>query len=86
VIYDQGLEMIRSTPELQDHLAFWELACAEWERRNKAMAVNIIRWIEKFRGKQLVVLVGAAHKYFLLDELLPKQEEFGFDIKEFWER
>lgn len=85
VMYEQGLEMIKSTPDLQEHLEFWELVCEEWERRNKTMAANILYWIEEFPNKHMVVLVGAAHKYFLLDELLPKQKEVGFVIKEFWD-
>jgi len=84
VMYEQGLEMIRNTPDLHDHLDFWELVCDEWERRNKTMAANILHWIGEFPGKRLVVLVGAAHKYFLLDELIPKQKEYDFVIKEFW--
>lgn len=84
IMYKQGLEMINETSKLTYHLEFWNLVCEVWGRRNKTMAANILNWIQEFQGKPLVVLVGAAHKYFLLDELIPKQKEFGFVIEEFW--
>lgn len=49
------------------------------------MVDNILKYINEFSGKKLVVLVGGEHKHDLYNELVKKQEVFNYVLKEFWE-
>ncbi len=58
-----------------------------WKLRNTAMANNILKHLkgEEFQNKTIIVLTGFYHKYFLLKELTPKQNDFNFIIREYYE-
>jgi len=49
----------------------YQLWCNFWDLRNNTMAINIIKNINKYIGKRIVVLTGAQHKNYL-KELLDK--------------
>ncbi len=56
---------------------------AFWDRRNAAMAENILAWCSEFPGKTLVVLAGQQHKYQL--ENLIRQNGHNIVLKQYWE-
>jgi hypothetical protein len=49
------------------------------------MVDNILKYCDEFRGKKIVVLTGAMHKYFLFGVLEKKQKDHNIVLKEFWE-
>ncbi len=67
------ISIVKNTNELNKWLEFAELRKEYWDRRNKEMANNIVKYNEEFEGKKIVILVGYDHKYALL-ELLKKNK------------
>jgi len=62
-----------------------KLAGDFWHMRNKAMAKNILSFIDHYRGKKLVVLNGYYHRYYLQALIKPEQEAHNFKLKEFYD-
>jgi len=56
-----------------------------WDKRNMAMAENIMKWCREYQGKVIVVLTGQQHKSQLLNLIQPQKDKYNIDIKEFWE-
>ena len=48
--------------------------------RDEEMVQQILRYIQEYRGKRIVVVVGFLHRYYQLDKLAPKREQFNFKI------
>jgi hypothetical protein len=48
--------------------------------RDKEMVQQILRYIQEYRGKRIVVVVGFLHRYYQLDKLAPKREQLNFKI------
>ncbi len=81
------LKIFEARAELKDYKDFYKEMGDFWDRRNRAMTQNIIKYLvrDEFKNQTVVVLTGYPHKYYLLNELIPKQKEYGFTIKEFYE-
>ncbi|MCM0650149.1 hypothetical protein NBE98_17410 [Clostridium swellfunianum] len=78
-------KIIELTPELSAYSNFKKSVSDIWTIRNNAMVNNILKYINDFPGKKLVVLVGAEHKLDLYNDLAKKQEVYNYVLKEFWE-
>lgn len=50
------------------------------EHRNKIMVQQILRFVNEYRGKRIVVITGVLHRYYQLDNLASKREQFNFRI------
>jgi pheromone shutdown protein TraB len=46
--------------------------------RNDVMIQQVLRYVNEFKGKRIVVLTGALHRYYLLDGLVPHKETSNF--------
>jgi len=54
-----------------------------WDDRNNFMATRILHYINQYPGKNIVVLSGLLHKYYLLDALTSYEKKYGFQILSF---
>ncbi len=54
----------------------------QWQERNQIMADNIVEVAKDYRGKRLVALTGANHRFVLRDLL---KDEETVELKEYWE-
>ena len=48
--------------------------------RDEEMVQQILRYIQEYRGKRIVVVVGVLHRYYQLDKLAPKRDQLNFKI------
>ena len=48
--------------------------------RDEEMVQQILRYIQEYRGKRIVVVVGFLHRYYQLDKLAPKRDQLNFKI------
>jgi len=53
-----------------------------WSERNKLMANSIVTASGEYKGKKLVVITGAEHRYILRDLL---KDNANIELKEYWE-
>lgn len=85
--YKGLLEIIESRKELGDLRVTYKQSGAFWDHRNNKMDQNILLFLnmDDFKNKTIVLFSGFFHKYYLLDQLQPKQDLFGFTIKEYYE-
>ncbi len=86
VMYEKRIEIVNSTPVLRQHRDIAQLCYDFWIKRNNAMCNNILQFVEEYKGKRIIVLVGNNHKYFLHNRLindLSKQKNCV--LKEYWE-
>lgn len=67
--FEMMISIVKRTKRLKHWLPFAELRSGYWDKRNKAMAENIIRYANEFKGKKIIVMVGNDHKYALLELL-----------------
>lgn len=67
--YKKINEIVQNEPDLEGYKSFYQIHSDFWDVRNKVMAQHIKLFIEKFPGKKIVVLTGANHKYYLLQQL-----------------
>ncbi|MDQ3019683.1 MAG: TraB/GumN family protein [Bacteroidota bacterium] len=74
--------LINAVPELLKYRSYWDAEYDNWNKRNDAMLVNILKYEGFFEGKKIVVLCGFAHKNFLKNELLKHKHIL---TKEYWE-
>ncbi|MBC3539335.1 hypothetical protein ACFSC6_17495 [Rufibacter sediminis] len=81
VSFDLMLSIVLRTNELKNWLRFAKLRKDYWDVRNKAMAENILRYVNEFKGKEIIVLVGNDHKYALLDLL----KQNNLEVKNFYD-
>ncbi|MEL6720602.1 MAG: hypothetical protein AAFO82_11905 [Bacteroidota bacterium] len=77
-IYTAIPEIAKDRKELVAYLDFIPIHMNYWDTRNKVMAQNILKQIEHHPNKTIVVLTGFSHRYYLIEELLPYQTEYGF--------
>lgn len=69
-------------PDYEELIELYKFSRDQWNERNKIMAENIMKAAEEYRGKRLVVLTGATHRYILRDLLKNKG---SIELKEYWE-
>jgi hypothetical protein len=81
-LYNKQLEVIAGTPGLKRWYDFFKDDGDFWATRNHAMINNILGYIKTFKGKKIVVLTGAMHKYFLTDSLDTMQSQYQFKLME----
>lgn len=61
----------------------YQLWCNFWDLRNNTMALNIIKTANQYKGKRIVILTGAQHKYYL-KELLEKYDDGNYTVIEYF--
>ncbi|OON65666.1 hypothetical protein B0919_23605 [Hymenobacter sp. CRA2] len=83
--YQKLNEVVAARREMADYRAFCRLNADFWDQRNQAMARHIRHYTRQHRARRIVVLVGHAHKYYLLRELTPHAAAEGFRLREYYE-
>lgn len=78
------LKFTETIPELKQFKEFVISMNEYWDKRNQAMAKNIINYAEEFQGKRIIVTTGFEHRYYLRSEL-KKSAQQNFVLKEYWE-
>jgi erythromycin esterase-like protein len=78
-------EIIERNDSLERYREFYRVNADFWEIRNKAMADHILNFIKRYPGKRIFVLTGSMHKYYLLNELAPRQQELHFLLREYYD-
>ncbi len=81
--YEGLRKLIDITPELEKYMPYWDRVCSYWEKRNKTMIKNIIKVIEFYEGKKIVVLCGFAHKNILINGINESKNK-KIVLKDFW--
>jgi hypothetical protein len=79
------LRVIKAVPRFNKYAKFYQDDMTFRQKRNEIMAVNIMRYIEKYPGKKMVVLTWVFHKYYLFNLLHPLEENKSFQLVEFFE-
>jgi hypothetical protein len=79
-LYKKVPEVFQSTVAVNKWYAFVKEDADFWDIRNHAMISNILGYIDIFKGKRIMVLTGAMHKYYLTDGLVPKEGEYKFKL------
>ena len=87
LMYKGLLEIIESRTELDDLKIGYRQCGVFWDHRNKRMVQNTLFFLSMdiFKNKTIVLFTGFFHKYYLLNQLLPRQETCGFVIKEYYD-
>lgn len=80
--YQKIKMVIDENPNLEQYRAFYKINEAYWDMRNKAMANNIMQYIRLYPKSRIVVLNGYFHRYYLRQELLDKQSNLNFKLKD----
>ena len=80
--YHRIREVVDQNIELTEYRPFWAIYEQYWDLRNKAMAQNICDYIKLFPQKRIVVLNGFTHRYYLRQELEPRQDNLNFKLME----
>lgn len=57
-----------------------------WDKRNRIMCENILKWCKVYKGKRIVVLTGQQHKSQILNRINLQTEKYNLVIKDFWEK
>ncbi|RTQ48924.1 hypothetical protein EJV47_15130 [Hymenobacter gummosus] len=76
--------VVEQRPELTEYRAFCRLYADFWDQRNRTMARHIRQFAGLGQARRIVVLVGHAHKYYLLRELAPHAAAEGFRLREYY--
>jgi hypothetical protein len=79
-----SLKFTETIPALKQFKEFVTSKEEYWNRRNQAMAKNIINYAEEFKGKRIVVTTGFEHRYYLRKELR-KSNKQNLVLREYWE-
>ncbi len=79
-----SLKFTETVPDLKQFKEYIISRQEFWDKRNEAMAKNIINYVEEFQGKRIVVTNGFEHRYYLRMELQQSQKQ-NFILKEYWE-
>lgn len=79
--FELMISIIKRTKELEEWVSFAELRKDYWNKRNKIMAENIIKYANEFKKKRVVVLVGNDHKYALVEIL----KQSNFEVKNYYD-
>lgn len=83
--YQQLGAVVEQRPELAAYRAFCRFYAGFWDQRNRTMARHIRHFARLGRGRRIVVLVGHAHKYYLLRELAPHATAEHFRLREYYQ-
>lgn len=83
--YQQLGAVVEQRPELADYRVFCRFYADFWDQRNRTMARHIRQFARPGRARRIVVLVGHAHKYYLLRELAPHAAAEGFRLREYYQ-
>lgn len=70
---------------MRKYAKFWKQDGDFWTFRNNTMVDNILKYCDEYKGKKIVVLTGAMHKYFLFGTIEKKQKDHNIVLKDFWE-
>jgi hypothetical protein len=84
-LYKNFPHLLSTTKNLEKFKEHLDLDAAFWIKRNNEMANHILKFIELYKGKTIVVITGSFHRYYLKEILQPKEKEYNFRIKEFFE-
>ena len=87
LMYKGLLGIIESRKEMEDITIGFKQCGIYWDWRNKRMVENTLFFLnlDNFKNKTIVLFTGFFHKYYFLNELLAKQEQYGFLIKEYYQ-
>lgn len=66
------ISVVKQTKKLHHWLKFARLRSDYWDIRNKAMAENIIKYVNEFKGRKVIVMVGNDHRSALLEMMKKK--------------
>ncbi len=83
-LLSSGLKFTETIPDLKQFKKFILSKKEYWNKRNQAMAKNIIDYATEFQGKRIIVTTGFEHRYYLRKELQQSKKQ-NFVIKEYWE-
>jgi hypothetical protein len=72
--------LVDSVPSLQGFSSRVHKQLQLAKFRDEEMVQQILRYIQEYRGKRIVVVVGFLHRYYQLDKLAPKREQLNFKI------
>ena len=75
-------EIVIDRSELSSYIDFIPVFRTYWDKRNKAMAENILKQIQHHPNQVIVVLNGFYHRYYLIDELKKYETDYKFTIKD----
>lgn len=86
LMYQGLMEIIESREELEDFRITYRQSGVFWDRRNSKMVQNTLIFLDMdiFKNKTIALFTGFMHKYYFLNQLLPKQEMHGFVIKDYY--
>ena len=65
MLYQDLLSVAQRTPSLQQHAAFWKSNGDFWKLRNETMAEHILQYAREYKDREVVVLTGYYHLYYL---------------------
>ena len=74
-------EIAKNSTRLTEYADFIPIHMEYWDLRNKTMAQNILKHIQKNPNAVIVVLNGFYHRYYLLDELKKYETEYNFSVQ-----
>ncbi|HEX7845504.1 MAG TPA: hypothetical protein VF476_06835 [Chitinophagaceae bacterium] len=83
--YHKVAEIVNSNDSLKEYSEFYKTNADFWDTRNKRMSEHIANFIRQYPNKRIIVLTGAMHKYYLLKELRPLQNQLNFRLREYYE-
>jgi hypothetical protein len=83
--YQKVADIVNGNDRLKPFRDWYKTNADFWDTRNKKMAAHIANFIRLFPNKRIIVLTGSMHKYFLLKELTPLQNQLNFRLKEYYE-
>jgi hypothetical protein len=79
-------QIVQEDKRLERFKEFYQINTNFWNTRNKIMTEHIANFIRRYPKKRIIVLTGFMHKYYLLNELLNRQSELNFKIKEYYNK
>jgi hypothetical protein len=72
--------LVDSVPSLQGFSSRVHKQLQLAKFRDEEMVQQILRYIQEYKGKRIVVVVGVLHRYYQLDKLAPKRDQLNFKI------
>jgi hypothetical protein len=87
LMYKDLLDVIESRKELEDLRLGFRQSGVFWYWRNKKMVDNTLVFLnmDSYKNKTIVLFTGFYHKCYLLNELLTKQAQYEFVVKEYYQ-
>jgi hypothetical protein len=77
-------KVIDAVPELKKYKNWYAEHAAYWQLRNKTMCNNILQILQTVKAKKMVVFTGLLHKYYLTDLLTAANNNFNFELVEYY--